>query len=194
MNSNFEFQIKVQEFVELIKENKKMDAIAYAKKTLSPFSTEYLVELKVVSTLLIFPPDTEVPKYKNYFSDNRYQKLKEKFISENYQLYGLPEQSLLETTLKSGFSSLKTWCCSENGYSNVNCPTCDQTFGKLAKDVENALHTTSHLVCWISGEIMDFDNPPMVLPNGYAYSKKALEKNGIGFKWNNCMSKNWRKM
>jgi macrophage erythroblast attacher len=31
-------------------------------------------------------------------------------------------------------------------------------------------------VCYISKELMNEDNPPLVLPNGYVYSRKALEE------------------
>ena len=54
----------------------------------------------------------------------------------------------------------------------------------MAKEVPWSHHVNSTIVCSISGKIMDEDNPPMCLPNGYVYSKEALEematqRNGI---------------
>lgn len=46
----------------------------------------------------------------------------------------------------------------------------------LAKDLPWAKHVTSKVVCSISKAVMDDSNPPMVLPNGYVYSHKALER------------------
>jgi macrophage erythroblast attacher len=33
----------------------------------------------------------------------------------------------------------------------------------------------SCIVCRITGDIMREDNPPLVLPNGYVYSQKAMQ-------------------
>jgi len=46
----------------------------------------------------------------------------------------------------------------------------------LAAKLPSALHTHSHLICRLSGEMMNEDNPPLVLPNGHVYSKKALSE------------------
>lgn len=37
-----------------------------------------------------------------------------------------------------------------------------------------ARHEQTHLVCRISGSLMDEYNPPIVLPNGQVYSQLAL--------------------
>ncbi|KAI9387705.1 hypothetical protein POPTR_010G213950v4 [Populus trichocarpa] len=34
----------------------------------------------------------------------------------------------------------------------------------------------SKIVCYVAKELMDTENPPLVLPNGYVYSTKALEE------------------
>ena len=49
-------------------------------------------------------------------------------------------------------------------------------FKELAKDLPWAKHATSKLVCYIDETLMDDTNPPMVLPNGYAYGRNAMER------------------
>lgn len=55
-------------------------------------------------------------------------------------------------------------------------------FQRLAHGLPSAKHVHSKLVCAITGSIMTEHDPPMVLPNGYAYSQKAMmamaEKSG----------------
>jgi hypothetical protein len=48
-----------------------------------------------------------------------------------------------------------------------------ETFRKLAEQHPFAKHFHSKLVCYISKELMNEDNPPLVLPNGYVYSRKV---------------------
>ena len=62
----------------------------------------------------------------------------------------------------------------ESSNSNVNCPSCDlNALGKLAKQLPLNHHVNSCIVCRITGEIMNENNLPMILPNGMVYSEKV---------------------
>lgn len=47
---------------------------------------------------------------------------------------------------------------------------------ELADDLPWAKHVTSKVVCSITKAVMDDTNPPLVLKNGYVYSKRAIER------------------
>jgi macrophage erythroblast attacher len=47
-------------------------------------------------------------------------------------------------------------------------------FQKLAEGLPYAKHVHSKLICSVTREIMNDANPPLVLPNGYVYSQKAV--------------------
>lgn len=49
-----------------------------------------------------------------------------------------------------------------------------ESFRKLASPLPFSKQHHSKLVCYITKEIMDTENPPLVLPNGYVYSTKVL--------------------
>lgn len=49
-------------------------------------------------------------------------------------------------------------------------------FKALAADLPCAKHVHSKLICAVTREIMNDANPPMVLPNGYVYSNKAIDQ------------------
>jgi transcription elongation factor Elf1 len=53
---------------------------------------------------------------------------------------------------------------------NIDCPTCGEDMKVLASEVPMSHHVNSTLVCRISGQIMDSQNPPLSFPNGYVYS------------------------
>lgn len=46
---------------------------------------------------------------------------------------------------------------------------CSKSLNKLAQPLPMAHCANSRLVCKISGEVMNENNPPMMLPNGYVY-------------------------
>lgn len=62
------------------------------------------------------------------------------------------------------------------GYEE-NCtrqdPLSYPSFRKLAEPLPFSKRVHSQLVCYITKELMDDHNPPLVLPNGYAYSRKV---------------------
>ena len=153
------------------------EAIVYVKKYLVPWSSTHLREIQQGMALLAFRPNTSCGIYKALFDESRWDKLVQEFKKNNYELYSLTSQSPLDMALQVGLSALKTPGCYQEENQNVQCPVCaKETLGKLAQGLPFAHHVNSGLVCRISGEIMNEHNPPLVLPNGYVYSRKALEE------------------
>lgn len=58
INSTIEFQLRVQEFVELIRADRRLDAVKHAQKFMAPFSAEQLKEIEHYMGLLAFPVNT----------------------------------------------------------------------------------------------------------------------------------------
>ena len=54
-------------------------------------------------------------------------------------------------------------------------PLSNPTFKRLAMTLPHTKRQTTRLVCRVTGQVMDEDNPPMLLPNGYVYSKKGVD-------------------
>lgn len=46
----------------------------------------------------------------------------------------------------------------------------------LVQGLPHSKHIHSQWVCPITKALMDENNPPMVLPNGYVYSRQAMEE------------------
>ncbi|KAJ2785152.1 GID complex subunit containing RING finger motif [Coemansia interrupta] len=172
-----EFELRLQEFIEMARAGNKEGAIAYAKKHMVSWSDTQLPRIERAMALLAFSPATTCPPYRAMFDQARWQTLADSFRTVIFQLYNLPAQPLLHLLLQTGLSALKTPACvsEEPSEHNRNCPVCQtETLGKLARDLPLSHHVNSNLVCRITGEKMDEDNPPMRLPNGYVYSQSSL--------------------
>lgn len=50
---------------------------------------------------------------------------------------------------------------------------CTEPLGELAKPLPFSHCAQSHLICALSGKVMDDNNPPMALPNGYVYGENV---------------------
>lgn len=62
--------------------------------------------------------------------------------------------------------------CYEEGCTKED-PLSQEIIRKLADPLPFAKHIHSKLVCYITKEPMNDNNPPLVLPNGYVYSTKV---------------------
>jgi macrophage erythroblast attacher len=58
INSNIEFQLRVQEFVELIRQNSRVDAVKHAQRYFPLFEQEQLKDISQYMALLAYPTNT----------------------------------------------------------------------------------------------------------------------------------------
>lgn len=173
--SKFEFQLRLQEFIELVRAENNMRAISYARKYLAPWGTTHMKELQQVMATLAFKSSTECAKYKVLFEPKQWDFLLDQFKQEFCKLYGMTLEPLLNIYLQAGLSALKTPYCYEDDCTKED-PLSQESFRKLASPLPYSKQHHSKLVCYITKELMDAENPPQVLPNGYVYSLKALEE------------------
>ncbi|KAF5379199.1 hypothetical protein D9615_005906 [Tricholomella constricta] len=185
IKSTLEFELRLQEYIELTRARKSQEAIAYSKKHLVPWQETHLAQIRSASALLAFPPDTTCGPYKRLYDPSRWHNLVHSFRAAIYTLNTLPTEPLLHLALYAGLASLKLPVCYDPATKNVDCPVCDGEpgsgsqglgMGKLALEVPFSHHANSTIVCRISGKIMDEDNMPMAFPDGNVYSKEALEQ------------------
>ncbi|TPX32337.1 hypothetical protein SmJEL517_g04540 [Synchytrium microbalum] len=175
MKSTLEFNLRLQEYIELVRIRKLADAILYARKHLTPWAETHLKEIQQAMGLMAFTPDTTCENYRAMFDMDRWHQLIDQFQTDNYALNSLTSQPLLYMTLQAGMAALKNHACYQEANRNMNCPVCaSDTFGVLAERLPSSHHSNSCIVCRITGNIVNEDNPPMVLPNGYVYSLKGL--------------------
>ncbi|KIM86730.1 hypothetical protein PILCRDRAFT_815981 [Piloderma croceum F 1598] len=178
IKSTLEFELRLQEYIELARARKKHEAIAYFKKHLVPWQDSHLAEIRQASALLAVPPSTQCGPYKRLYDHSRWSNLIQSFRFAIYTLNTLPTEPLLHLALYAGLASLKLPSCYDidhAGTKNVDCPVCDPGLGKLAEEVPFSHHVNSTIVCRVSGKIMDGDNMPMAFPNGNVYSREVLE-------------------
>ncbi|KAF9262166.1 hypothetical protein L218DRAFT_960559 [Marasmius fiardii PR-910] len=183
--STLEFDLRLQEYIELCRAENKGDAIAYLQKYLTPWQETHLAQINQASALLAFSHKTRCGPYKRLYDPIRWENLVKSFRSSIYSLNLLPNEPLLNLSLYAGLASLKLLACYDQSTKKIDCPVCDMEsssgsqglgLGKLAEDVPLSHHANSTIVCQITGKIMDEDNMPMAFPNGYVYSREALEE------------------
>ncbi|XP_037950378.1 E3 ubiquitin-protein transferase MAEA [Teleopsis dalmanni] len=174
INSNIEFNLRVQEFVELIRNNRRSDAVKHARKHFPTFEKTQLTEICKCMALLAYNPDTNIEPYKSLFDLKRWDQLILNFRNENYRLFQLSTQSLLSVGIQAGLSALKTPQCYALTSKNLNCPVCQEDFNHIAKHLSFSHCVQSRLICRITGLPLNEHNLPMMLPNGQVFGQLAI--------------------
>ncbi|CAG2102529.1 unnamed protein product [Medioppia subpectinata] len=178
IKSSLEMRLRQQEFIELVRKDKRLDAVRHARKhfnNLEDCQSGQNIDLQRVMGLLAFPPDTPIEPYKSLFDESRWDQLIEQFRTDNFRLYQLSTTSVFSVALQAGLSSLKTpHCYKKDGDKNGDCPVCSDLLNKLAAHLPCAHCSQSRLVCYISGQPLNEHNLPLVLPNGYVYGEQSL--------------------
>ncbi|XP_037892941.1 E3 ubiquitin-protein transferase MAEA isoform X2 [Glossina fuscipes] len=171
INSNIEFDLRVQEFVELIRKNLRAEAVMHARKHFPAFEKTQIKEICECMALLAYQPDTTIEPYKSLFGMKRWKELVIKFRNENYRLFQLSTQSLLTVAIQAGLSALKTPQCYSITCKNLNCPVCQEDFNQIAKHLPYSHCVQSRLICRITGLPLNEHNLPMMLPNGQIFGQ-----------------------
>ncbi|MCJ1433820.1 GID complex subunit containing RING finger motif [Xylographa pallens] len=170
--NNLEFQLRLQQYIELRRDGKLLAARQHAQRYIAPHTDSHFAEIHTAAALLAFPPNTAAEPYKSMYSSSRWSDLANLFIKTHHELFSLPPQPLLHIALSAGLSALKTPSChsayassSSNASSSTTtvCPICSTELNELARGLPYAHHTKSYV-----------ENDPVVLPNGRIYGRERL--------------------
>ncbi|GAB1604254.1 E3 ubiquitin-protein transferase MAEA-like [Argonauta hians] len=177
LKSTLEFKLRQQEFIELIRNDQRLEAIKHARKYFTNLEDDQMADVQKSMGLLAFPSDTGISPYKELLDPNRWHGLVQQFREDNFKLHQLNNMAVFTATLQAGLSALKTPLCykpDEEITKNPDCPVCSKHLNELARPLPFAHCANSRLICNISGLPLNENNPPMMLPNGHVYGMNAL--------------------
>ncbi|EER27546.1 GID complex subunit containing RING finger motif [Coccidioides posadasii str. Silveira] len=172
IQNRLEFELRLQQYIEVLRVGDKAEARQHAKKFLTPHSETQSHDIQRAAGLLAYPPDTRAEPYMTMYSLDRWKHLSDLFIRTHHDLLSLSSRPLLQIALSAGLSALKTPSChsaiassraSPLSLSTSICPICSTELNELARHVPYAHHTKSSV-----------ENDPVVLPNRRVYGMDRL--------------------
>jgi macrophage erythroblast attacher len=181
LRSTLEFRLRLQQFVELVRSGRQRDAVAHARLHVAPLAAgSNLRELQRAMALLVLKPQAppRCSRHAALLSPAAWEALAEEFSADSARVHGLTRVPGVELRLQAGLCALNTPHAQRGergGASARNDPLASALFARLAAGLPHTKHVHSRLVCPITQLVMNEDNPPAALPNGYVYSRAALE-------------------
>uniref|UniRef100_A0A7S0WRW8 Macrophage erythroblast attacher n=1 Tax=Chlamydomonas leiostraca TaxID=1034604 RepID=A0A7S0WRW8_9CHLO len=174
IKSRLEFKLRVQEFLELVRAERRMDAIAHARAHLAPWAGQHMGELQRAVATLAFGAHTGCARYAPLFDASQWEGLVTLFLQDLYRLHSLPPESQLVVHLQAGLAALKTPASYAPGCARDD-PLALPAFRQLAEGLPWSKHVHSKLLCAVTRSLMTDANPAVALPNGYVYSQRAVD-------------------
>ncbi|KAL8782871.1 MAG: hypothetical protein Q9213_005048 [Squamulea squamosa] len=171
-NNTLEFELRLQQFIELRRQGLLLEARQHAQKYISANVEHNNTEVNRAAGLLAYPPETRVEPYRSMYSESRWNILADLFLKTHHELFSLPTRPLLHIALSAGLSALKTPSCHSkyaSSSSNANsstttvCPICSTELNELARNLRHVQHNKSSV-----------EQDPVVLPNGRVYGRDRL--------------------
>ncbi|KAK0423707.1 hypothetical protein QR680_008289 [Steinernema hermaphroditum] len=178
IQSDFEVEVRKQECIEMIREDRRIEAIKWIRKFFSTLDKEQWDKRDIpqLMGLVVVGKNTNVKHYKRLYGPERWNYLIAKFRQESAKVFQLNKQSTFSTCLQTGIAALKTPCCQRSNDSKCRCSVCHPDVYDLAEGLPIRHSSQSLLICSHTGEKIDEDNIPMMLPNGYVYGQNAINE------------------
>lgn len=173
ISSPLEFELHLQEFVELVRKDKQLKAIEYAKQHFGNMHSADMHKIKQAMGSMAFGPNTKIEPYASLYDRLRWDKLVHEFRRSNRSIHALTEHPELLVHLQAGICALKSPPSFES--DNIDDPLHHPSMKSLSRGLPYAFHDQSILRCAWSGELMNDQNPPMALPNGNVYGLRTVE-------------------
>uniref|UniRef100_A0AC34G219 Macrophage erythroblast attacher n=1 Tax=Panagrolaimus sp. ES5 TaxID=591445 RepID=A0AC34G219_9BILA len=173
LNSIFETEVHVQYAVELVKAEKRKEALEYVQKNLQNLGTKQWKGNVLTLMTIIGAGSFPGAPYQKLLSDDRWAELIEMFRVENARIFNISTLSPFSASLQLGICAHKTPYCTEN--ENSRCIVCKELFD-FSLGLPYAHINVSRLICPYNGEVIDESNVPMMLPNGQVYGENSIQE------------------
>lgn len=111
MQSTLEFELRFQEFIELARNRRFIEALNYSSKQLLPWKQTHMSMIAQGVTLLAFDSNTTCPPYAKLYDPSRWSDLHASFRATLFAVHSIPDQPFLHLSLSVGLAALKLPAC-----------------------------------------------------------------------------------
>jgi len=123
LNSPFEFHLRIQDAVELVRKRNYLEAISYAQKHLTPLAMQYqspeekeqaIHQVQSVMAALAFPAESsliESNPYSTLFDEEKWHELAQEFFTTHHHVFSMHIPSSLHIIIQAGMAVLNTRTC-----------------------------------------------------------------------------------
>lgn len=174
--SDLELKLHRLQYMEILQEWGRDDALRYARTYLSPFASSHMAEIQKLMACLLWAGKLKSSPYSDLLSPINGEKLAEEFTKQFCSHLGQSCESPLSVTVAAGAQGLPTLLKLMNVMmgKKQEWQSMKQLPVPIDLDKEFQFHTI--FVCPVSRDQATEENPPMLMPCGHVLCKQSIMK------------------
>ncbi|KAL8211105.1 hypothetical protein R6Q57_005542 [Mikania cordata] len=174
--SDVELKLHRLQFMKILQQGSRDEALKYGRTHLSPFATQHIPEIQKLMACLLWVGKLDSSPYSEILSPTHWAKLAHELAQQLYNLLGESYDSPLRVTVAAGIQGLPTLLKLMNVMNGRKQEW--QSMKQLPVPVDLGMEFQFHsiFVCPVSREQASEDNPPMLLSCGHVLCKQSITK------------------
>ncbi|XP_068657190.1 protein RMD5 homolog [Aristolochia californica] len=174
--SDLELKLRRLQFVEILQQGSRSDALNYAKTHLAPFALTHMQEFQKLMCGLLWAGRLDQSPYAELLSPSHWEKLAEELTQQFCRLLGQSYVSPLSVAIAAGIQGLPTLLKLMNVMAAKKQEWQVMKQLPVPVDLGREFQFHSIFVCPVSREQGSEENPPMLMPCGHVLCKQSIVK------------------
>ncbi|KAL1364973.1 hypothetical protein HN51_013094 [Arachis hypogaea] len=171
---NLEFRIHRLQFIELLRNGNRADALKYARTYLAPFASLQENEFQKLMGCLLYSGRVENSPYPELVSPSNWTEITEELNRQFCTLFGQSYKSPLSVAMAAGFEGLPTLLKLANVMAVKKHEWQSMKQLPVPLELGKEFHFHSIFVCPVSRDQCSEENPPMLLPCYHVLRKQSI--------------------
>lgn len=174
--SDIVLKIHSMQFVKILQNGSKEEALHYARTHLSPFGTSHMTDIQKLMGCLLWTGKLDRCPYHALLSSSNWDKLAEEFKRQYCNLLGQSYSSPLSVTVAAGIQVLPPLLKFMNVMAGKKHEWQSMNQLPVPVELDREFQFHSIFVCPVSKEQATEDNPPMLMSCGHVLCKQSILK------------------
>lgn len=174
--SHLDLKLHRLQFVEILQNRGRDEALNYARTFLAPFALDHMAEVQKLMACLLWAGRLDISPYADLLSPTHWDDLIEEVNRQFCNILGQPFQSPLSVTVAAGVQGLPTLLKLMNVMMGKKQEWQSMKQLPVPVDLDTEFQFHSVFVCPVSREQASEENPPMLLSCGHVLCKQSITK------------------
>eukprot|EP00250_Pteridium_aquilinum_P009350 c18612_g1_i1 orf=298-1437(-) len=174
--SSLEFNLHELQFVQLLQQGSRFQALQYAKANFFQFATSHMGKIQRLMGSLLWAGRLEHSPYRDLWQPTNWELISIQFTRECCNLIGYSYQSALQVIVSAGTQALPTLLKMVSIFGNKKHEWLALKQLPLEVELDKEYQFHSIFACPVSKEQSSAENPPMLMPCGHVLCKQSLQR------------------
>ncbi|KAK1262447.1 hypothetical protein QJS04_geneDACA001073 [Acorus gramineus] len=174
--SSLELKLHRLQFMEVLQNGTREDALKYARTHLAPFASSHMSEVQKLMACLLWSGRLDRSPYTEFLSPTHWEKLADELTRQYCNLLGQSNESPLGVAVAAGVQGLPVLLKLANVMAAKKQEWMMMKQLPVPVDLGSEFQFHSIFVCPVSRDQASEENPPMLMPCGHALCKQSIVK------------------